>query len=221
MKLHLRFTILILVSSLIGISNPIQANHVNATDEIGATMENLVSFTVNLNNGQVNVAWNTSSETNNDYFVIERSSNGIDFEEVIRTSGAGTTTNEISYFEVDYEPIVGISYYRLKEVDLEGEHRLSSVVPVEMTEDHQPGTNLFPNAAPVDSIGVVLESFKGEDILVVLRNEKGVEFYGMVQIQEAENDIIVSSSDGMISEGEYHVVSSSKNELYSRNVTVK
>jgi hypothetical protein len=80
--------------------------------------------------GQVRLQWITASEENNDYFVIERSKNAQEFEEIDRINGEGTTSLTTTYSLVDEKPLAGISYYRLKQVDIDGRFSYSKSVSV-------------------------------------------------------------------------------------------
>jgi hypothetical protein len=80
----------------------------------------------NLDNS-VLLEWSTASEENNDYFTIERSFNGVSWVAIGKVNGAGTTTVENFYSFEDKKPVEGISYYRLKQTDYNGEYSYSSV----------------------------------------------------------------------------------------------
>ncbi|RMG79584.1 MAG: hypothetical protein D6707_07885, partial [Bacteroidetes bacterium] len=94
----------------------------------------LISFSAIANELTVDIQWETATEINNHYFVIERSKDGKNWEEVIRTPGAGYSNKPISYFEKDYAPYHGISYYRLKQVDFDGKETYFNIVPVEIID---------------------------------------------------------------------------------------
>lgn len=66
------------------------------------------------------INWTTASETNNDYFVVERSQDAMNWEAISTTQGAGTVSYNTQYETKDKHPLVGISYYRLKQVDYDG-----------------------------------------------------------------------------------------------------
>lgn len=71
--------------------------------------------------------WTTASEENNDYFAIERSIDGVTWKILGNVGGAGTTSATHYYSFEDTKPVSGISYYRLKQVDFNGEYTYSSV----------------------------------------------------------------------------------------------
>jgi hypothetical protein len=81
----------------------------------------LKSFEVIENNENALLMWETASEINNDYFLIERSWDGISFEILGRIKGSGTTTVPHRYSLTDDAPLPGISYYRLTQIDFNGE----------------------------------------------------------------------------------------------------
>jgi hypothetical protein len=70
--------------------------------------------------GRVQLDWATASEENNDYFLIERSLNGKEWVAIIQMPGAGNSSQTRTYQYIDENPILGISYYRLRQVDYDG-----------------------------------------------------------------------------------------------------
>jgi len=80
---------------------------------------------------EVMINWSTASETNNDYFTIEKSIDGSNFETIKTIQGAGNSNTIINYSEVDETPINGISYYRLKQTDYDGNFTYSKTISIE------------------------------------------------------------------------------------------
>ena len=77
----------------------------------------------------VDIHWTTASEINNDYFTIEKSTNGIDFQEIGKVKGAGNSTSSIDYLFKDNNLTQGtICYYRLKQTDFDGKNKTFNVV---------------------------------------------------------------------------------------------
>ncbi len=72
--------------------------------------------------------WQTATETNNKGFYVERSSNGINWNKLSFVNGKGTTTNETDYTFLDKEPLIGISFYRLVQVDFDGTMKIHGPV---------------------------------------------------------------------------------------------
>lgn len=80
----------------------------------------LLSFNASCNEGLVDISWEVASETNNDYFVVLKSYNGIAFAAVDTIDGRGNT-NSYQKYEISYlEENPGTIYYKLKQVDFDG-----------------------------------------------------------------------------------------------------
>lgn len=115
----------------------------------------LVRFTAQCDGDNILVRWMTWTETNNEYFTLERSFNGVDFEQVDIVEGAGNSNQPISYEITDYNSLQGTSYYRLKDTDSFGKESYSDVIAVTCGEESNEFN--FVNAYEVDQSNVVVE----------------------------------------------------------------
>jgi uncharacterized protein (AIM24 family) len=97
----------------------------------------LLNFEVAANQSTVELFWSTAHEVNNDYFVVEKSKDGRVWEAVLRTPGAGNSNTTRHYRGKDSHPYKGTSYYRLKQVDLDGRFTYSSVRTVHFHSNAQ------------------------------------------------------------------------------------
>jgi hypothetical protein len=91
------------------------------------------------------LSWKTLSEINNDRFEIERSTDGVNFETIHEVKGAGTTTLETNYIVTDVDPIIGMNYYRLKQIDINGLYRYSEVKSLNILDDFYDILTFSPN----------------------------------------------------------------------------
>src|SRR3989338_2813037 len=105
----------------------------------------LVDFEALPQKSTVHLTWMTATELNNDYFTVERSRNGIDFEAIGYMDGAGTSSSLVRYSLVDANPLEGLSYYRLKQTDFDGTTDYSDVKAVLFQEELD--VELYPNPA--------------------------------------------------------------------------
>jgi Secretion system C-terminal sorting domain len=106
----------------------------------------LISFKAFAENGEVELEWTTSSETDNAYFTIQRSRDGLGWDNIQKITGAGTSANDQSYTAFDQSPYDGVSYYRLMQTDLDGKQTNSFVVSV--TLGNKPvNISVYPNPA--------------------------------------------------------------------------
>lgn len=88
---------------------------------------NWLSFEAKKQNGDVYLTWSTASETNSNYFVVERSSDRINFSTVGQINSAGNSNSVQNYLFTDAEPLAGTSYYRLVQYDTDGSFTLSEI----------------------------------------------------------------------------------------------
>ncbi len=96
---------------------------------------------------QVALTWVTVSEHNNKYFEVERSQDGASFEKVLTVDSKGNSTNAQDYSALDASPLIGTSYYRLKQTDIDGKSTYSKSVRVNISENE---LKAYPN--PTTSI---------------------------------------------------------------------
>jgi hypothetical protein len=124
----------------------------------GALPVKLVFFEAVLNpENKVNINWSTASEVNSAYFEIERSSDAIDFTGIDSTPAAGNSEETINYSAIDDNPLPGISYYRLKQVDLDGSFTYSEIVSVfisGVTSDQSSSVKVFPTLITSPSVNI-------------------------------------------------------------------
>jgi hypothetical protein len=109
----------------------------------------LLNFNAKAKANTVLVSWITTGEQNNRYFTVERSGDGRHFTPIGRVAGAGNSNSELNYQFTDMNPLPGAGYYRLRQVDQDGNASLSSVATVRMNNDARIALTLTPN--PVTS----------------------------------------------------------------------
>jgi len=127
-----------------------------------------VDFSATCLNSEAQLNWSTFTELNNDYFTIERSLDGFDFEEMAEVSGNGTTSQMSTYQWTDVRPIHGTSYYRLSQTDYNGEKTmlgtLSSQWPCANLSN---GLQLFPNPTDGDVNLVIAHDYRGNYVVEI------------------------------------------------------
>jgi hypothetical protein len=112
----------------------------------------LTSFQAVLQNEYQSVLrWTTASELNSDYFVVERSVDGVNFYEVGRKAAAGASTLSRAYELRDPSPLTGVTYYRLRQVDTDKKTAYSQVVTLAPSAREAAQANVYPN--PVAGAG--------------------------------------------------------------------
>ncbi len=110
----------------------------------------LVSFTGELEGKQNLLKWTTATETNNDYFTLEKSQDAVNFTGFKRIAGAGTSIFSIDYSAYDVSPYAEITYYRLKQTDYNGAFTYSNIIALSNSMNDLSVTNLRPNPTSSD-----------------------------------------------------------------------
>ncbi|MEP6728395.1 MAG: SBBP repeat-containing protein [Bacteroidota bacterium] len=111
----------------------------------------LLDFAAKANDkNTVTISWTTATETNNNYFTVERSIDGLRFEQVAIVKGANNSSIPIHYQATDNPSLPGKSYYRLRQTDLDGKFTYSSVVQVQINTTNRTEFTIYPN--PVQQV---------------------------------------------------------------------
>lgn len=131
----------------------------------------LVSFDGRYVDGMVELNWVTASEENNAFFTIERSVDGIDFEEVVIREGAGNSQGTREYRATDVNPPVGRVFYRLKQTDFNGTFEYSELISVDVLATNGPLSFSIPGN--VLSVG---------EMMTIRRNQQGAALLNMISM---------------------------------------
>ena len=151
----------------------------------------LLDVSANLHDHGVKVDWTTASEENNDYFTVERSIDGRNFEALGNVQGQGTTSEINKYSFLDKAPKRGLNYYRIKQTDFDGKFSHSSVVSVNFeSEDF---IDLFPSVVN-ESVNIVRGGEQLELAKVNIHDITGKVFKSS-EIQKNETEISLDLTD--------------------------
>jgi|GEM_PF-6903402 len=128
-------------------------------------------FTGEMTAKGVALKWSTLMEKNTDKFIVERSTDGQHFETVMERPAAGNTENTTYYEVLDRAPSTGITFYKVRQIDLDGKQSQSEVIQV-VTQALTPEIKVFPNPSqgnptltfremPGETIGLQLYDLQG------------------------------------------------------------
>jgi len=145
----------------------------------------LIDFNVIKKMDVAEISWTTKTENNNDYFTIQRSMDGINFTDLKTIDGAGNSNSKIDYLWIDESPLNGVSYYRLKQVDFDGQAKFSEIRVIDFTND---AALVYPN--PVVSGGSV--SIQGFDFNGSVVTYTLYDVSGRIILKEVLNDNEIS-----------------------------
>lgn len=133
----------------------------------------LFEFTAVKYNLSVLLHWATASEMNSNKFDVERSADGNNFSLLKTVDGAGNSTQIRNYETTDNEPLLGVSYYRLKQIDFNGSYRYSKIVSVFFSQKY------FFNIQPtlVNDKATVSYYAENENIEITIYGVDGKQFF--------------------------------------------
>ena len=137
----------------------------------------LLYFEVNASNETIEVKWATTMEENFYKFVVQRSDDGINFEEIGEVLGQGFNIHDIQtrYSFVDEVPLMGMNYYRLKAIDLDNSYEYFDVKSVKV--DARRNVAVYPNPSTGEGVSFRSNFHHDESDRIVIIDQVGVEVF--------------------------------------------
>ena len=179
----------------------------------------LLNFSAAMNDNKVTLTWTTATEINNDYFTIERTLDGINFEEVLETPGAGNSFTPLTYVGEDGNPLPGTSYYRLKQTDYDGQFEYSSMV--ELHNDYISDMRTYEITVANNTRVVLSYQLKSEvsyDLYVYDIMGKVVK-HDVIFAEEGLNEYTLNVKG--FESGSYFITLQNQNEVYSEKFMIR
>ncbi|MBA3900949.1 MAG: T9SS type A sorting domain-containing protein, partial [Bacteroidetes bacterium] len=166
--------------------------------------------------------WTTSSEINNAYFIIEKTINGTDFNDIGRVKGNGNSSILLSYSFNDHTPTDGNNYYRLKQVDFDGSFKNSELILIRRESKNTYLVHLYPNPFN-DIITLEIQASVQENIRIELYDKLG-SLVKTIPSTLAPGHNVLNTNIAELSAGVYSLVikyNSSSNSEVKRIVKLK
>lgn len=182
----------------------------------------MLSFTAAPNGPKADINWTTATEVNNDYFSVQKTIDGYNFVLVSTLNGAGNSNSIINYSTSDNNPNEGVSYYRLKQTDYNGEYTYSPLASVNFNLTNEFAFEIFPNPNEGENINISFNTIQGDEILVVVYDVNGKESYSKVIIsqQDGENIYAIDPSS-KLSSGMYLITATSQQKIYNKKLIIR
>lgn len=178
----------------------------------------LTAFNVENLGKSVLLEWTTETETNNDYFEVYRSQDGKEFEVLEKIKGAGNSNQTLHYQFKDERPLLGISYYKLGIVDMDGNIEFTDIKTVQRNNGDQ-NIQLIPNPAN-ESVAIAFEFPKTANYEVKIIDALGKEkFVSKRKFTEGIQTINVNTKN--YNQGVYTVIIVTKNNVNSARLIIK
>ena len=156
----------------------------------------LLSFKGKSNKNQIKLTWLTASELNNEKFEIEERQDGREFQKIGEVKGNGTTLEQQEYsFEVK-NPRSGISYYRLKQIDFDGQFKYSEVISVNFRGDNGDVGEFYPNPSKSGMVNLDYSAQNDDEITVFVIDMTGKLVVNLIQqVTNGDNNLSFDFSD--------------------------
>lgn len=140
-------------ASTIYVTTRVYRNNSPTVDDIWLTVSDISPLPVEWSaiqaecttNG-VELRWSTASEQNNDYFTVEKTTDGLSWNEVCQVSGSGNSNTTQSYSCLDNNQREDLSYYRVRQTDYDGNSKFSQIITVRCTEANEFAVIPNPNS---------------------------------------------------------------------------
>ena len=169
----------------------------DCSDGVGLPVE-LIHFEAAHIGHQVVLSWTTATERDNDYFMLEKSTNGTDFTAIAKIGGHGTTNQPQQYRFAD-DVGNAFCFYRLKQVDFDGKFDYSPVIWFE------PGNSAFragpnPIVQGVDRLQLSVEA-TGREVKALLYDQSGKvlysEYAAIGDLEDGLNSVLLNCESGI------------------------
>lgn len=183
----------------------------------------LLSFTGVNYNGKNDLSWITASEVNNDYFMLERSVDGISFDEFKKITGSGNTSVKSNYQCTDDEPF-DLTYYRLKNVDYDGTYYHSKIIALKNNSVKNGGELIvYPTPSSGEKICIKLKGFHSEQkVLLNIVDVFGQTVFSKILLTNPGGSILEAIDvSKKFSSGVYTVIGAVRDEVYKQRLIIK
>ncbi|QHT70707.1 T9SS type A sorting domain-containing protein [Rhodocytophaga rosea] len=176
----------------------------------------LLYFKANLVSKEVQFSWATAKEVNNDYFTIEKSADGIHFDIFIEVDGAGNSQEIRKYSAIDASPYNGVTYYRLKQTDLDNKFEYSKTIAIHTNSTI---SNTFVYSPESNQIHISYGQEGSQKGILTLHDSKGVLVWSN-SISEHTTGATQTVTLPVIASGLYIVSLQQENQVINKKIIV-
>jgi len=181
----------------------------------------LLQFSGKCDNGNALLKWSTASETNNNFFTIERSSDAQWFSVLGTLPGAGNSSTIKNYSLTDFDPLKGKTFYRLSQTDFNGTKETFAPISVSCEDDHDFDVTVNSNPVTDGTIYLSINAAEGEKILIALTDVLGRDIHSETIVAPGGNFLTTVHPEQTPAQGMYIITASSNDENISKKIVVK
>jgi hypothetical protein len=164
--------------------------------------------------------WATATEENSDFFEVQVSENGVDFEPIGRLDAAGNSSNTRNYSFLHAEKLFEDAYYRIREVDFDGKSSLSEIRFVQAVKTG--GMLVFPNPVKSDVVRMSVAGTAGTVCKVMLLDATGRKvFDNSLELKEHHSTDLNFELPPGIESGCYSLLAIVGSEIWSERLMIQ
>ncbi|VXD13754.1 T9SS type A sorting domain-containing protein [Marinoscillum sp. 108] len=187
----------------------------------GALPVTLLSFSGAYEDSAVVLSWSTASETNNDFFQIERSEDGAEFDIVARVSGHGNSKSLIEYEYRDEHVSATAYYYRLLQVDFDGEYEYFPAIAVAAAAIPGERFSVFPNPITRGDLTIVCPEISQNEVPKVYLYDANGSVVLHKSLDAEGSRMVLAQADESLIPGVYLLRLVTDSQAYTRRLVVK
>jgi hypothetical protein len=184
----------VITSTQVTSFSPFTLGSISSVNPLPVSMINFMAVKAD---NAVQVKWTTTMELNSDYFDVQKSIDGSNWNSIGRVEAAGNSNALTNYVYNDINVLAGWQYYRLIQVDQNGTETISKVVAINVNAINKLTLNLSPNPA---SNLLTINSNASENVDISF---KIYDASGKLVVEGSENAMLVNIDISMLSEGVY------------------
>jgi len=164
--------------------------------------------------------WETMAEINNDYFIVEKSTDGTNWDELLTVNGQGNTSEQTYYSQIDIDGCNGTCYYRLTQVDFDGNSEKFKVVAVSVNEAYNKlEISVSPN--PINqTANIAFTAPESGMFSITVTTQTGQVMYTANTMGDKGNNHI-SYNAAMLSSGSYYFILEDQNGNRTQQLVIK
>jgi len=164
--------------------------------------------------------WETMAEINNDYFIVEKSTDGTNWDELLTVNGQGNTSEQTYYSQIDIDGCNGTCYYRLTQVDFDGNSEKFKVVAVSVNEAYNKlEISVSPN--PINqTANIAFTAPESGMFSLTVTTQTGQVMYTANTMGDKGNNHI-SYNAAMLSSGSYYFILEDENGNRTQQLVIK
>jgi hypothetical protein len=203
---------------------PTGATDIGASEFTGTVPVTLTMFKAENIGTAIKLTWNTFTEINNAYFEIQKSNDGNIFEAIATVNSQsinGNSSTPLNYQFIDKKPFEKITYYRLKQIDINGKFSYSNIVSVKTTNKNIGSINVYPNPITGKEISVSIADLQKGNYDLTITNAVGqVVSSKLVTIQNSNetNKIVIANN---FTAGSYFIKITGNNTYLVKQIIIK